>query len=426
MRGVRHIRTIRGISEYRFLKNGLTILLKEDHGAPLVGVDVHYKVGSRHEKPGTTGSTHILEHMLFKGSRKFNKKSGKDFWNTLGNTGTRTNATTWMDRTHYYEIGPKELFPLFLEAEADRMRGALLDARDLATEMTVVRNEYERGENNPSQALDVLLWATAFTATGYHHSTIGWRSDIESATAEKLRAFYDIYYHPNNAVVTVIGDIDMQKALALVVKYFGRIPASPHTIPQPETTEPPQEGERRVTLRRAGGERIVSIGFKVPPGLHQDSVAVTALGAILASGKTSRLYRALVDSGKATAVYGFFAPLHDEHLCVLTAHMDPAADADEIERIMRTECAKIATDGVDAKELARYQRQELASQSLMRDGIAGTLHELTEWIATGDWTQLYTWGERFAALAPKDVRRVAQTYLTERTMTVAQFIPTTV
>jgi len=197
------IQTLEGFEEYELSSNGLRILLMPNEGLPVATVMVTYKVGSRHEVPGTTGATHILEHMMFKGTPRHNAEEQNDYSNTMERIGARSNATTWFDRTNYYSTLPSEYVPLAIELEADRMRNLLIREEDLASEMTVVRNEYERGENNPVRTLIKELFAAAFTAHTYSHPTIGWKSDIENTSPAKLRKFYDTFYWPENAVLTI-------------------------------------------------------------------------------------------------------------------------------------------------------------------------------------------------------------------------------
>jgi len=206
--GFTKIKELGGIEEYRLDSNGLTVLLMEEHSAPVVTFMVTYRVGSRNEVTGTTGATHLLEHLMFKGTEKYNKENGNHIDQFIGNVGARKNATTWMDRTNYYESLPSEHLELSVDFESDRMRNLRLREEDRQSEMTVVRNEFEQAENNPLYALDKEIWAAAFQAHPYHHSTLGWRSDIENVPIEKLRAFYDTFYWPNNATVTIIGDLD--------------------------------------------------------------------------------------------------------------------------------------------------------------------------------------------------------------------------
>ena len=217
-----------GITEYRHKDNGLTVLLLENHNAPVITFMVTYRVGSRNEAIGHTGSTHLLEHLMFKGSEQFNKKDGTAIWNVLQDVGAMINATTWFDRTNYFELLPKEHLSQAVKIEADRMRSAFIRDEDRKSEMAVVRNEFERGENDPWEALDKNIWATAYQAHPYHHSTIGWRSDIENVPTGRLKEFYDTFYWPNNATVTVIGDFDKTKTLILLDQQFGSISRSTH------------------------------------------------------------------------------------------------------------------------------------------------------------------------------------------------------
>ena len=226
------IKTSEGIDEFILSKNGLTVLLLEDHAAPVTTVMVTYHVGSRNEAIGYTGSTHLLEHLMFKGSKNYNKENGKAIWTELQSIGAQINATTWNDRTNYFEVVPSEYLEKAIAIEADRMRNAFLRDEDRQPEMTVVRNEFERGENSPFDVLDKNIWATAYQAHPYHHSTIGWRSDIENVSTERLKEFYNTYYWPNNATVTIIGDIEKGSALKHINKYFGQHTKSEHDIPE--------------------------------------------------------------------------------------------------------------------------------------------------------------------------------------------------
>ncbi|MDZ7693772.1 MAG: pitrilysin family protein [Balneolaceae bacterium] len=223
---------------------------------------VTYNVGSRNEVTGTTGATHLLEHLMFKGTDKYNRENNTGIDALLQNKGAMLNATTWLDRTNYYENLPSEHLELVVDIEADRMRNLWLREEDRQPEMTVVRNEFERGENSPFSALNKEIWASAIIAHPYHHSTIGWRSDIEGVPIEKLREFYDTYYWPNNATVTVIGDFNKSDALSHIKNYFGLISSSPEPIPQVYTQEPEQKGARRVQVKRAAQLGVVGIGFE--------------------------------------------------------------------------------------------------------------------------------------------------------------------
>src|SRR3954462_164743 len=309
--GFTHVRTEGEISEYRLDANGLTVLLLPDHSAPAVTMMVTYRVGSRNESYGTTGSTHLLEHLMFKGTKEHNKEAGTGFDQLLERTGAITNATTSLDRTNYFETVGSQDLALAIELEADRMRNLRLREEDRRPEMTVVRNEYERGENNPAESLEKEMWATAFFAHPYHHSTIGWRSDFEKVPIEKLRAFYDTFYWPNNATVTIIGDFDPPEALKLVKKYYGAIPRSSQPIPAVYTQEPPQTGPRRVMVQRPGELGVVMMAEKIPHAKHADYAALRVLGMILSDGRNSRFYKALTDKNLTTNVDAYPEFNHD-------------------------------------------------------------------------------------------------------------------
>src|SRR5918993_3244615 len=260
-----------GVREYR-LANGLKVLLVENRVAPVATVCVLYRVGSRNEAVGHTGATHLLEHMMFKGTPEFNKERNTQIAATLQKIGADFNATTWYDRTNYFETVPSDKLELAVRLEADRMRNSFIADADRQSEMTVVRNELERGQNEPSMVLDEAVYATAFREHPYHHPTIGWRADVENVPTARLKEFYDTFYHPNNATAIVVGDFDAGEALDLISKYFGAHPSAPGAIPEVYTEEPPQQGERRVVVRRAGELAFVQAAFHTPAVLGQMSV----------------------------------------------------------------------------------------------------------------------------------------------------------
>src|SRR5215212_4539208 len=230
-----------GIREYR-LDNRMKVLLVENRVAPVATVMVLYKVGSRNEAVGYTGSTHLLEHMMFKGTPTFNKERNTQIAATLQKIGAAFNATTWYDRTNYFETVPSDQLELTIKLEADRMRNSLIADADRQSEMTVVRNELERGQNEPSEVLDEAVYAAAFREHPYHHPTIGWRADVEGVPTSRLKAFYDTFYHPNNATAIVVGDFERAGVLELITKHFGSYAASTTPIPEVYTEEPEQQG----------------------------------------------------------------------------------------------------------------------------------------------------------------------------------------
>jgi zinc protease len=321
--GFSYIKSLGGIDEYRLDANGLQVLLLPDRSAPVVTFMVTYRVGSRNEVTGTTGATHLLEHLMFKGSQNYNKANGQIIDRILERTGAQYNATTWLDRTNYYQTLGSEHLDMVIGMEADRMRNLILDDNERKPEMTVVRNEFERGENSPFQALIKEMMAAAYQAHPYHHNTIGWRSDIEKVSIEKLREFYDTFYWPNNATVSVLGDFTPDQALALVKKHYGAIPQSPRPIPEVYTEEPEQTGPRRVTVKRAGQLGVVAVGYKSIGGLHPDFAALNVLANILGDGQNSRLYRALTDKTLTTSVSPYNGYFHDPTLLNIYADARP-------------------------------------------------------------------------------------------------------
>ncbi|HEX3599433.1 MAG TPA: pitrilysin family protein [Lacipirellulaceae bacterium] len=418
-----HVRTVGDISEYRLDDNGLTVLLLPDHSAPAVTMMVTYRVGSRNESYGTTGSTHLLEHLMFKGTRDHNKEAGTGFDQLLERTGAITNATTSQDRTNYYETVGSQDLPLAVSLEADRMRNLRLREEDRRPEMTVVRNEYEIGENNPAEALEKEVWAVAYIAHPYHHSTIGWHSDFEKVPIEKLRNFYDTFYWPNNATVTIIGDFDTGAALELVKEKYGAIPKSPHPIPHVYTVEPPQTGERRVIVQRPGELGVVTIAQKIPAATSADYAPLRVLGMILSDGRNSRMYQALTDKNLTTDVSADPQFNHDPSLFFLSAELAPGAKHEDVEKRMLDEIARVQKDGVTSKELAAAIAKYTADTAYQRDGSMAMAFALNECIAVGDWSLYYHVADNVKKVTAADVQRVAKQYFDKDERTTGWYIP---
>jgi zinc protease len=421
--GFKYVRTVGAISEYTLESNGLTVLLMPERSAPVVTFMVTYMVGSRNEVTGTTGATHLLEHLMFKGSDAFNDAKGNSVKQYLATVGGNLNATTYLDRTNYFAVVGKEFLEGYVAIEADRMRNLWLHEEDRQLEMTVVRNEFEQGENDPQQALDVQINAAAIIAHPYHHSTIGWRSDIENVPIEKLRAFYDTFYWPNNATVSVIGDFEPAAVLALIKKYYGSILRSPQPIPQVYTTEPEQQGERRVTVRRAGETGIVGIAYKSVAGRDADYPALSVLGTILGSGKTSRFYKALTDANLTLGAFAQAGFFHDPQLFQVYAFLAPGADQAQVEKVLLDEIERVKKDGVTDAEVATALGKYEASIAYGRDGSFSIASNLNESIAAGDWTLYYTVDDATSKVTAADVKRVANKYLDMKKSTTGWFIP---
>jgi zinc protease len=421
--GFSFVKSLSGIEEYQLDSNGLTVLLVADHSAPVVTFQVTYRVGSRNEVTGTTGATHILEHLMFKGSDNFNDPKGNSVKQYLEKVGGQFNASTAVDRTNYFATIGRDNLEGYIAIEADRMRHLWLHEADRQSEMTVVRNEFERGKNDPDNVLVEEVTAAAYVALPYHHPTIGWRSDIEHVPISKLHDFYDTFYWPNNATVTVVGDVDPAAVLALIKKYYGAYPHSPQPIPTIYTEEPEQTGPRRVIIKRPGELGTVLIAHKVPNGRDADQPALEMLDAILSSGKSARLYRALVDKGLALNA-GSGTDLHrDLSLHSMYASLAPGATHQQVEDALLAEIDKIKTNGVTPAEISRVKQQYIAADAYKRDGTSAVASELNEWIAVGDWTLYVTFPQKVLLVTPADVQRVAKKYLTTDQSTTGWFVP---
>ena len=423
--GFSYVKSVEGIDEYRLDSNGLTVLLSPDHSAPVVTFQVTYQVGSRNEVTGTTGATHILEHLMFKGSDNFNDPKGNSIKQFLERVGGQFNATTADDRTNYFATVGRESLEGYIAIEADRMRHLWLHEADRQSEMTVVRNEFERGKNDPDNVLIEEVTAAAYVALPYHHPTIGWRSDIEHVPITKLHDFYDTFYWPNNATVTVVGDLDPVNVLGLIKKYYGVYTHSPQPIPSIYTEEPEQTGPRRVIVKRPGELGTVVVAHKVPNGRDADQPALEMLDAILSSGKNARLYRALVDKGLALNAGAGTDLRHDLSLHTIYASLAPGSSHEQVESALLEEIEKIKTGGVTAAEIARVKQQYIAADAYKRDGTAAVASEINEWIAVGDWTLYVTFPQKVQQVTPADVQRVAKKYFSEDQSTTGWFVPIT-
>ena len=415
---------IKNVCEYT-MENGLKVVLCENHAAPVVTFLVLYKVGSRNEGVGYTGATHFLEHMLFKGTKKHNADKGNGIDDLLTQIGAYWNATTWFDRTSYFEIVPREFFDLCTELEADRMRNLMLRQSDRDSEMSVVRNELERGENYPEEALEKELYAVAFREHPYHHPTIGWRSDVEGVPLDRLRKFYDTYYWPNNSTVVVLGDFKKEDALATIQKHFGKIKSSPEPIPQVYTTEPAQEGERRFEICRAGDLPRVWMGFHVPEASHEHNYTLAAVRHILGSTyeRSTRLYKALIETGLAVDVFCRHDELRDPGLFIIGASLNPGVKMKKVEETILAELEKLATDSVTEAELNRVKSANRKGTILAMADPSSLAFLIGEAESKADWKWLMRYDDRFEEISIEDVKEVTATYFTRTNRTVGYFKP---
>jgi zinc protease len=299
--------TVEGITQYK-LGNGMKVLLFPDQSKATMTVNITYLVGSRHEGYGETGMAHLLEHMVFKGSTNH-----PNIPQELTAHGARPNGTTWLDRTNYFETfsASDENLKWALDLESDRMVNSFIADSALRTEFSVVRNEFEMGENNPSSVLHERVMSTAYLWHNYGQSTIGSKEDIERVPIQNLKAFYKKYYQPDNAVLLVAGKIDEEKTIKWVNERFGAIPKPTRVLEEPYTVEPVQDGERFVELKRVGDVQVAACGYHICSGSHEDYAAIEMLVDILTNSPSGRLYKALVETKKATGGYGFSFELKD-------------------------------------------------------------------------------------------------------------------
>ncbi len=408
-----------GITEYN-LANGLKVLLLPDPSQDTITVNVTYLVGSRHESYGERGMAHLLEHLLFKGTPAIpNPKS------ELLKRGARYNGTTSFDRTNYFETFPAsdDALAFVLGLEADRMVNARVSKQDLDSEMTVVRNEFEAGQNSPFGLLRERTSAAAYLWHNYGRSVIGTLSDIENVPIERLQAFYRHYYQPDNAVLIVAGKFDPARALTAIADTFGRIPLPERKLRATYTVEPPQDGERSVILRRVGDVQLAHAMYHMPPGSHPDFVAVDVLTQILTAQPTGRLHKALVETGKAASIFGAERQTREPGSAYFgaavrkDAPMEPAREA--LLGVLEGFAASPVTDA--EVERARVKLQGDVEQLLTSSrSVALTL---SEFAAVGDWRLLYLYRDQLGKVKTADVQRVATTYLRPTNRTLGLFYP---
>jgi len=416
--------TVEGITEYR-LPNGLRILLLPDQTKPVATVNITYLVGSRNESYGETGMAHLFEHLLFKGS-KGHPKIGEE----MTAHGASFNGTTWYDRTNYFESFPatQENLDWALRLEADRMVNSFISAADLQSEMTVVRNEFELGENDPRGILEERVASTAYLWHNYGHSTIGARSDIENVPIERLQAFYRMYYQPDNAILVVAGKFDEAATLKRIEQLYGPIPkpnrqGANHIYPT-YTVEPVQDGERSVTLRRVGDEQIVMAAYHVPAGADPDFPAVMVLAQILGSAPSGRLYQALVEPKLAASVWSYSYQLYQPSILLAGAQLRTEDDLAKAQAAFLATLDSAATRAPTEEEVARAKQTILKNIELSLTQTDAVGVALSEWASRGDWRLIFINRDRVRAVTAADVQRVAAAYLKPSNRTVGQFIPT--
>lgn len=413
------------------LPNGLTVVLKENHNAPVVTFWAWYRVGSRHEHTGITGISHWVEHMLFKGTPKFPAGSADRY---VSREGGVWNGGTWLDFTYYFETLPAEKFDVALELESDRMANGQFKPREVASERTVIISEKQGSENHPRHLLSEEVQAAAFKAHGYGHETIGHLCDLQSMTRDDLYNHYRTYYAPNNAVLVAVGAFKADEALAQINRRFGKIKRGPATPPY-TAAEPEQKGERRVTVEGPGQTAYVELAYHAPSAKDPDFPALVALDAILAgasglsifgSGVTnasSRLYKALVDTELATDVSGSVIPTADPYLYSLSATVRSGRTPAEVEAAFDREIDRAVNEPVQPAELAKAIKQARAQFAYGSESVTnqGFWYGWSEVFADYRWFETYL--DRLAAVTVDDVQRVAQKYLRRSNRVVGHYLP---
>ncbi len=411
--------SVEGISEYR-LANGLRVLLMPDQSKPTVTVNMTYLVGSRHENYGETGMAHLLEHLLFKGTPK-NPQIDVEF----NKRGMRINGTTSLDRTNYFELfqASDDNLKWAIELEADRMVNSFIAKKDLDAEMTVVRNEYERGENAPGNVLMKRMQSVMFDWHNYGKSTIGNRSDIENVKIENLQAFYRQYYQPDNAVLMVAGKFEAEKVLPWIHAAFSKIPKPQRELPKLWTVEPSQDGERQFVVRRKGDIQLLMLAYKIPGSLHADREALEFANAILTSAPHGRLHKQLVETGKLVQVFSGTLGKVDAGMLYLGAAVKKGESLEAARDAIVAALEEFKKQPPTAEEIARVKRDEDNYFEKMLNNHESLGISISEYIALGDWRYMFKERDDNSKVNAEQVNQAVKRYLVRDNRTVGMFIP---
>lgn len=418
--GVGRVQSVEGINEYR-LANGLQVLLIPDDSKPTTTVNLTYHVGSRHENYGETGMAHLLEHLLFKGSPNHPK-----VWAEFTRRGLAANGSTWFDRTNYTASfsANDDSLRWYLGWQADSMIHSYIARRDLDTEMTVVRNEMEMGENSPDRILFSKTLATMYQWHNYGKDTIGARADVENVDIPRLQAFYRKYYQPDNATLIVSGKFPRDKILPWIAQTYGVIKKPTRVLPKLYTLDAVQDGERTVTLRRSGGVPVLYSAYHVPPGSHPDYAAVEMLGLIMGEAPAGRLHKRLTEKGLAATTFAFSAGLADPGFALFGAQLGPAQEVDAARRELLATLESVASEPITAEELERAKTKWLKGWELAFTNPETVGISLSESVAQGDWRLFFLTRDRVRDVTLEQVQRVAVQRLLESNRTLGVYLPT--
>ncbi len=417
---IRQTASVEGITEYQ-MDNGLKVLLFPDNSSQTITVNITYLVGSRHEGYGEKGMAHLLEHMVFKGT-----PNHPDIPKELSSHGARPNGTTYYDRTNYFETfnATEENLDWALDLEADRMMNSFIAKEDLESEFSVVRNEFESGENDPSNVLRQKVIDAAFLWHNYGNSTIGNRSDIERVPIENLQEFYRKFYRPDNAVLMITGKFETEDMLERVVDKFGSLKAPDFPVRDSYTEEPPQDGEKRVTVSRVGDIQIVSALYHTPAGSHPDHAPISIVESVLTDEPSGRLYKALVETQKASSVWSYIPFTKEPSFIYINVEVPSDKDADEAEAILKKTLEELKTKPITGEELTRA-KAILAKQTdqIFRNSSYLGLY-MSEYIGAGDWRLAFINRDRVEEATLEQVNNAADTYLIPSNRTMGRFYPT--
>jgi zinc protease len=416
------------------LDNGLKVLVQEEHTAPLASVWCWYKVGSKDERPGLTGVSHWCEHMNFKGTTNIPREQVKGIIEQYGGS---WNGYTWIDQTTYLETATRDALDRMLFIESERMANCLYHPDDCESERTVIISELEGGENDPDQLLDQELTATAFKAHTYRHPTIGWISDLQTMTRDDLYGYYRRYYIPNNATLVIVGDVETDATLRQVARYFGHIPPGPEPSRQ-RTVEPPQTGERRLTIRKMGTTAYLKAAFHAPPVTAPDFLALLVLDAVMTGAKglnlwssfrtpppqrSARLYRALVERGLASNVSGSLLPTEQPFLYTVSTTATDGTPLASIEAVLFEELDRVRQEGITEAESTKAKAQLKARMVFDNDSISNQAHQLGYFETIADVALFQQMPARIAAVTLDEVARAAAAILMPSNRTVGWFDP---